>query len=262
MFHHPPQTFLFLSNGEPEEAARRILDQLVDMDMDMGMGDAMRDGGGGGDECSIHATTTASTSTATFESMMETVVKTKATKTTGASPAAFSSPSSRAGSAVPVGSAVRDGASDEFRFGDMPDEVKQRMIDRYFITATTVSELDAGAPSSSSSSGSGALGGKASAKARAARSLRTAAKAARKAADHYAKGKVARGKGFGTMYRDGQVVSQKGEKYTLVPKETRDQIKANSVSLAWIKGKAARGPGYGKMSAPGVNVDEWKKRRK
>ena len=65
------------------------------------------------------------------------------------------------------------------------------------------------------------------------------ARANKKLADHYGKGKVTRGKGFGIMYRDGQVVSQKGERYTLIPKETKEQIRSNSVNLAWIKGKSA-----------------------
>ena len=50
------------------------------------------------------------------------------------------------------------------------------------------------------------------------------------------------------MYRDGQVVSKTGERYSVVPKETPEQVRATSVNLAWIKRKRKSGrPGEGKI---------------
>ena len=50
------------------------------------------------------------------------------------------------------------------------------------------------------------------------------------------------------MFRDSQVVSKTGAKYTLVPKETPEQIRATSVNLAWIKRKRKSGrAGEGKI---------------
>jgi len=121
-------------------------------------------------------------------------------------------------------------ADSDFKFGAMPESVKQRMVERYFMTRT-----DDGSDDKSQK-----------------------AKKMKKLRDHYLKGKEKPR----VMWRNNQIVSQKGERFSLVPKESREQVLQNSVKLSWIKGKRSAGPGYGKMNAPGVNIEEWKKRRK
>ena len=47
---------------------------------------------------------------------------------------------------------------------------------------------------------------------------------------------------------DNQVVSMKGEKFTIIQKETAEQIRLTSVKLAWIKRKRKSGlRGEGKI---------------
>jgi len=50
------------------------------------------------------------------------------------------------------------------------------------------------------------------------------------------------------MWRDNHVVGMKGERFTIIRKETKEQIRATSVQLAWIKRKRKSGlPGEGKI---------------
>ena len=50
------------------------------------------------------------------------------------------------------------------------------------------------------------------------------------------------------MWRDNMIVGMRGEKFTIVPKETPEQIRLTSVKLAWIKRKKKSGlPGEGKI---------------
>jgi hypothetical protein len=49
-------------------------------------------------------------------------------------------------------------------------------------------------------------------------------------------------------WRDDRVVSHKGEKFIVIPKETPEQVRSTSVNLAWIKRKRKGGIGGGKIS--------------